>query len=236
MILLLPLILLCTSCNNDILYKEVAIIYPGEGVGPTIPSGASVDDAASLLPWPLPHPTTWRVLDQKYFKTSRTIGDIANRITEALDSTSFTEYSFYKVENGLVIATKLMQFEDDGSPSKNAAPLTWNRLTKIIKQMLTAPPGHYRVVLFVVRPGGFYFNPKPPTEGQADDWVSGGKTLPDNETTSIRNTKEMRVTAVIYQFDKRHSDNKANFIEPEDSHIDAITHLSKSNILQNLQE
>ena len=191
------------------------------------------------FPWPVPRPTTWKKLDPELFEkngTIDTIGDLVNSINKALESAGYGDRSYYSVPGGLAIATRLEQIDDTGAskppPDRFSLKYSMQPFTpkEIIKQMILAPEGHWRSVVFIVTPKPLKISGEPLTEPQARELAREGTSKPDPSVVKKAYTKQIDVIALIYQFDKRRYEKIGHFVD--NSPIDTNTHLAKSNILQ----
>ena len=99
-----------------------------QGEGPPLdgpPKDQPPGDDIVSFPWPPPAPTTQTVLNRTLLvRDAATLGDVAERLTTALEGLGYSEHSFYRAPGGFVLATRLEQIEFDGTPK--AEPLRWS--------------------------------------------------------------------------------------------------------------
>jgi PRC-barrel domain protein len=132
--------------------------------------------------------------------------DIATRLDSALQTAGFAERSYYSACDGFAMASRIQEMKEDGSLVVHSGASVPNTAKFMVSNYLralafgNAPPGHYRVVVFVVT--SVPFAQKPVTKSEDWEWRDKGlNKLP----TTIGNRdflEEYSCTALIYEFRK----------------------------------
>lgn len=146
--------------------------------GYDVQSGGDDESTTNVFPWPPPAPSTSYQLPNASFGASGTMGEVAQSITRALESSGYVERRYYKLPvEGLALVTRLERINVDGSP---AAPrwLTTEgarpNLYLLVRGLFVTDPGHYRVIVFLITkelPGR---KPEDVPIAQAKAWLKGG--------------------------------------------------------------
>ncbi len=163
-----------------------------------------------------------------------TLGNLNDELVAALQTTGYYEKSYYAVPRGFALATRLEQIADDGS--SKTPPDRWSAgpprvehfsAREYFRALLTANPGYYRVVVFVVTDAPFAETGAPVSESEAEKWLtSGANRLPASIASSAFG-QDTVCTALIYEFE-RSAGSAPVLLEP--SRLDAHTHLVKSGL------
>ena len=191
-----------------------------------------------LFPWPPPRPSAFAKIPPKLLvkgEGQTNLGDVADRIENAFQQAGYGEKTWYAVPGGFALASRLEQFNPDGT-SKNE-PDRWSAKIKapeifglkdVMRALFTAQSGRYRIIVFIVTTQPFSAADKTVSADEASKWVQQGAfTLPQ----AIRNldyTPEYYCEALIYEFDQSSRDNPAIFKVP--SELQGETHLKKAKI------
>jgi hypothetical protein len=162
----------------------------------------------------------------------RTLGNLNDALVSAMQTTGYYEKSYYAVPRGFALATRLEQIAEDGSskmaPDRwSAGPPRVEHFSEYLRALLTANPGYYRVVVFVVTDTPFAETGAPVSESEAEKWLtSGANKLPAAIANSAFGQNTV-CTALIYEFE-RSAGSAPVLLEP--SRLDAHTHLVKSGL------
>jgi TolB-like protein len=189
------------------------------------------------FPWPPPAASSFAIisiLDQMGDRQpSLHHADIILR--NAFVHAGHYEISYYSVPDGFAVVSRLEQIEVDGSPKP--PPARWQKrvtqlelfsLKKYLQALFVAPPGYYRLIVFVVSPHQFSQSPSIISRDIAESWLRfGGNKLPE-KLAQQPYTDQYVCTALIYEFEKSDKYEVALLIQP--SRLDAKTHLMKSGI------
>jgi hypothetical protein len=187
----------------------------------------------AMLPWPPPNPSDRVVLDRSLLADTNgpptTLGGVSDRLESALTNAGYPGSSYWGVPGGFALVTKLEQTDRDGTPL--AGRMRWQTsiatmkcfcLTQYLNALLTAPPGFYRVLVFVVTTQEF----APVREREPIDTIERWSQLGLNDLPSgLRATPftdEHEVTVLLYEFVKR---SDADRPESGPARISARDHL-----------
>jgi hypothetical protein len=177
----------------------------------------SVDRTAEIglpkvFPWPPPRPSARLIINQQLVNSAiapdYTLGRVADKLLESLTAAGYEGSGFLAAPNGFVIVTRVEQIDAQGSPVADrwigeiaaSGPFS---LGNIIRLLLQAPAGYFRVIVFVV----------------SDHPVAGGENRSDtleilrewSQSSHLRLPPPLRllpyndsysVVALIYEFEK----------------------------------
>ena len=194
------------------------------------------------FPWPPPAPTTQTVLNRALLtRNAATLGDVAERLTTALDGLGYSEHKFYGAPGGFALATRLEQIEFDGTPKAGA--LRWSAelppreifsLGSFLDALFSAPEGHYRVIVFVVNDQPFTTTARAVSQEEARAWLRGGLNALPESIASVPLKNAHAGTALIYQFRKVGQARPA--VADPDGAQPAVQQLERSGILTALRQ
>ena len=146
----------------------------------------------------------------------------------------YFEKSYYVVPDGFALATRLEQISQDGV--SKAPPARWSAgvpgvehfsISDYLRALLTANPGYYRVVVFVVTDVPFTESGPPANMGDAQKWLTGGANVLPVSIASTPFGPNTVCTALIYEFTRSAGKDPALLLP---SPLDAHTHLVKSGL------
>jgi len=190
-------------------------------------------------PWPPPEATARRVIPRALVtgRAAGTWGEVADRFDSALDKAGYTDLSYYAVPDGFAIATRVERIESDGTSAPDTARWAdvetqrqWT-LETLLRELVGAPIGHYRTIVFVFSPDAFQLDGSRITEAQAERWRSGGVDRLPVSLRGLAYGAGFRCDALIYEFQKRDQAHPAVFVP---GGLPAEIHLSRSRILDAL--
>ena len=135
------------------------------------------------FPWPPPRYSAFATIPRPLMAPAAqtTLQSVSTRLERALDAAGYSERSFYWIPGGFALVSRIEQIRADASPM--GAPERWSvtmhrpvrqGLAAIIKALFDAPPGHYRVIVFVVTDQPFAATNQKPSSQEAADWLSAG--------------------------------------------------------------
>jgi hypothetical protein len=189
------------------------------------------------FPWPPPPASANEVLPNSMFEKRaplKTLGNVNDALLSGLRRTGYFEKSYYSVPDGFALATRLEQISEDGV--SKAPPARWSAaaprveyfsISDYLRALLTANPGYYRVVVFVVSDVPFTESGKPASMADAQGWLTGGaNVLPASIAKSPFGPNTV-CTTLIYEF-TRPAGKDPVLLQP--STLDAHTHLLKSGL------
>ena len=141
---------------------------------------------------------------------------------------------------GVALVTRLERINDDGSPSAENErwPASAERqesargLLDFLQGLFFVDPGHYRVIVFVVRDDAFQTSEKEASKGEANAWLSSGfNRLPD-DAAALPWTARTRCTALVYEFRKPPGGGAEAEMPP--GFLPADTHLRATGLIKAL--
>ena len=192
------------------------------------------------FPWPPPRYSAFEVLERDWLAPAADarLGAAAARLEAAFDAAGYVERSYYRVPGGFALASRAEQIRDDASPYP--APARWSvdpegagrSFADRLRALFNAPPGHYRVIVFVVTDQDFAAAPRTAPEAEARAWVSGGGLRLPASIAALPFTSTHYASALIYEFERRSER------EPADVRVPSATpgrvHLEKGGLWQAL--
>jgi len=190
--------------------------------------------------WPPPSPSDRWMLPRRWFYGRQTLGQTAELIEAALAFVGY-RYSYYRVPGGYAIACALERIRPDGTPLEG--PYRWRRempplralsLGEMLRALVGALPGHYRVIVFLVTDQPISGQGQVATSDQSDKWVAEGTDrLPDPIQKTQFNANH-RVTTLVYEF-QQNSGGSAP-IPVTRSLVSAKDHLQRARLYDPLSE
>jgi hypothetical protein len=194
----------------------------------------------AFTPWPPPVPSEQMVLSRERLtaglNTDPSLGAIGQRLSHALRSAGYSEFTFYRVPTGFAIVAKLEQIAADGTPEPQRSRFNDPNaqsdfsLARYIEHLFYAPKGFYRLIVFAVTSEPIV----PKGAAQADrmkSMVAGGANKLPSAYNKMKFTIDHDVTALIYEFSKS-GDKQVSVLMP--GRLDARTHLEKSGLYSRL--
>ncbi|NBB75495.1 MAG: hypothetical protein GVY35_17765 [Bacteroidetes bacterium] len=190
------------------------------------------------FPWPPPRASTMMNIDDAALRNagdSTTLGQVNDRLVQALDAAGYVEKSYFAVPDGFALVTRLEQIRPDGTPldppdrwSAVAGPLREFSLRAFLRALFTSNPGHFRILVFVATPHPFSQSDQEVSQEEATEWLNVGfNRLPDAMARQLY-TRAYRMTALVYEFEQPESDD-ALLVTP--GRLTARTHLARSGVL-----
>ena len=150
---------------------------------------------------------------------------VGDRLRSQLAAAGYGNLGYYRVTNGFALATGMERVGPDGRPVQGAkrwateatglASLSSSfTLASLIRSLVNADPGSYRVMIFVV-------TNRPVTNSTADMKADTAKVLVVNGASDLpegfsqaRFGPDYRVTALIYEFNRTAVGKPAEFSRP----------------------
>lgn len=237
------LLLLSFSCRMKI--EEVSPPLPPESVAEEPESEVyyeSLDEEQMpKFPWPPPEASAFHKIPNSLLvkqDTTSTFGDIANRIETALDGAGYTQISYYAVPDGFAMVTQLEQIDEDGNPkepgrwSEKYKPISKFSLKHIVKSLLTARKGLWRVTVFIVTSHDFQQQDVEITPGDVIEWLRDGWFRLPPSIAWISYSDFHYCTALIYEFEQTKPNQEAEC--KSTSEITGKLHLERGGIWRRL--
>jgi hypothetical protein len=167
----------------------------------------------AMLPWPPPMPSCRVVLDRAVVEQGRfkikKLGDIDDALLYAINKAGYSEVSYWSVPQGFAIVTPVEQIDSTGRPLENG--MRWSQkiaqmkdfsIQGYLKALVTAPQGHFRVLVFVASPEPFAPVSTKEVLSTIEKWSTGGLNFIPEPIRSKPVDKRYRITALIYEFKK----------------------------------
>jgi hypothetical protein len=157
------------------------------------------------------------------------LGDIFDRLRQALGRAQIQDYTVYGIENdGFAVVARMESIGDDGRPAAErwvqgvVRPSVFS-VGDYLKALFTARPGRYRVIAFLV-------TPRTVTPGEPADkdtlnrlWRGGAGDLPD-DVRKINLPPSGRCEALVYEFFRATDDDPP--VRVADSRLTGPQHLA----------
>jgi hypothetical protein len=162
----------------------------------------------------------------------RRIGDVERAIEQALERTGYVERAFFRTPSGIAMVTRLERIQPDGTSMINDRwPVSPTRyelqfgLTTFLRGLFFVPPGHYRLIVFIVQDKPFNQSDKVLTRDEARGLMSKGANVLPQEVAQ-QSFDGGHCTVLIYEFA---SDSSS--VRLVDSRLTGREHLERSGVL-----
>jgi len=198
------------------------------------------ESAMPSFPWPPPRYSAFSPVPSAFVAPTprASLREVAGRLERAFDVAGYSERSFYWIPGGFALVSRIEQIRADASPmvpgrwavSTTPQPHSFN---DYIKALFSAPPGYYRVIVFVVTDQSFAAANREPTRDEAADWLSSGAIRLPSELAAKPYTSEHYTAALIYEFERKRDDPQAMVKTPSD--FLGRAHLEKAGLWSALQ-
>jgi len=197
----------------------------------------------TLFPWPPPEASSRIVLSTTHWTSVvaglLTLGDVDTVLTQALNAEGYAGASYWGVRNGFALVTPLEQTDArgvalDGASrwSRNIAEMKSFSPTEYIRALLTAPPGYFRVIVFIVTSDSFTTTGTRGLFSTIELWATGGHTFLPDGIRSQPFTNQHKLTALVYEFQKKKSSDNPSTAVP--GRYTAQVHLERSKLMSYL--
>jgi hypothetical protein len=201
----------------------------------------SAPSALPSFPWPPPACNTRSVLPKAVFKNRKVLGDVASKLSIALDAKGYAQQSFFSVPNGFALVTQLEQYNvKDGSVRKGntrwldyPAREPYSGLFDYLTSIVMPQKGYFRLFVFVVTDQPFGGTEPPVSMLEASAWLSEGFNKLPNLIAGMPFEAAYDVTALVYEFEVPESNRKPVQRCPS-PRFNAKTHLQKAGIAAKL--
>lgn len=208
-------------------------------------SAASVPE----FPWPPPPPSAQRVIPAEVLlermreaagqegqapNKTFTLRDLDGVLSSALTSAGYERSYFGAPDGGFALVTRMERTTASGAPDPQQRfdpgfrPLPAFSLDGYLRALFTAPPGYYRIVVFVVSPRPFATTGAPVSADEATAWLEKGLNVLPPVIGRRPYSSAYATTALIYEFEKR--DAQSNPTERHPGRLSADAHLTGSGI------
>jgi hypothetical protein len=193
--------------------------------------------AIPAFPWPPPAASAEHQIRNAWVaKGEHTkLADVARTLEAALDAASYETWRYSSVPRGFALVTQLEQIRPDGTPRPgrerfraDLPSLGDMTFVEFVKALAKAPPGYYRVIVFIVTDTPFSPASKRPSAEEARRWLDIGLNQLPKAMGVLPYEANYRTTALIYEFKKLSKDKPAAFIPK--SLETGKTHLERARI------
>jgi hypothetical protein len=137
------------------------------------------------------------------------LGDIAMSLYSALAKAGQNEKSFYSIPEGFALVTRMEAISKDGMSKPEIS--RWDTgsrpphvfsIASYLEALFKSPPGHYRVIVFLVTSVPFSATDSNVSRDDVARWLRQGAVDLDRTTFAIPVTSSTRCSALIYEFEK----------------------------------
>jgi hypothetical protein len=200
---------------------------------PTASTKPPPSPSAGLPQFPMPPPewTLRTVLPSGLVVTreGEPLGDIFDRLREALSRAQIFDFTVYGIENdGFAVVARMESIADDGRPAADrwvqgvVRPAVFS-IGDYLKALFTARPGRYRVIAFLVTPRTV--TPGAPADKDTLNrlWRGGAGDLPE-DVRRIALPPSGRCEALVYEFFRATDDDPP--VRVADSRLTGPQHLA----------
>jgi hypothetical protein len=210
------------------------------------PSESPIEQPAlqiPLFPWPPPRASSESSIKLKaHAQPFKHLSDIDAALTVALDYAGYEERSYFSVPQGFALVTRLEQTLADGRPMEgeerwavepNRSPGPFSIESYLQRLLLSASPGYFRILVFVVTPVPFSQADAVVDRDAAMSWLGKGfNRLPESVGgIECSATTTYLFTALVYEFEATNSSSRIRL----PGRLTARTHLQKAALLQGLE-
>lgn len=171
------------------------------------------EPAMPHFPWPPPQASGIEVLPTVFLQDQVSLGDVAVALDRALAWIGRHEIRFYSVPNGFAMVTRLEAIDEQGNTIADADRDEVDFLT-YIRNLFWVPPGHYRMIVFVVTDQLFEASGTPLDRERADDLLRRGFIDLPASLSELPYTDRYRTMALIYEFRKERQSEVAQLLAP----------------------
>jgi hypothetical protein len=189
------------------------------------------------FPWPPPAASAETSIPDRWLpgKGEADLATVANTLENALRQASYRKWSYSSVPNGFALVSQMEQIKADGTPSPE--PARWSAdlprvskmtLLEFIRALVSAQPGFYRVIVFIVTDQPWSRMAEEPTGREADEWLAKGFVWLPKSIGKLPYGLDYRTTALVYEFRKDSKDAEATLVAP--SQTTADDHIRKAGI------
>lgn len=200
------------------------------------------------FPWPPPKASAYCKIPSEFLLKTHGethLKDVLDQLERVMDQAGYHERELCAVKHGFAIASRIEQFQADGTPEignnrweAEIKPLPLKTLTTNFKAYLKAvffkDVYHFRKIVFVVKSGEVNESRNPITPGEAKKWFSSSvRSRRLNDILNIYYSRHYTCTALIYEFEKFKMNDEP--IPVEVSNLTGKTHLEKSKLWDALE-
>jgi hypothetical protein len=206
----------------------------------------NLTNTSVLFPFPPPKASTYTEIKRGLLigQSSKEISfaDLNEKLQKALSTAGYVEKSYYQIPEGFALVTRLEKINEDGSPKPEE--MRWVRgeekqqifsISDYLKQLFTANPGYYRIIVFIVTSKPFSQDGKQTvSREEAMNWLNDGNNELSEEIAAKKFTSKHKCTALVYQFERPNS-AKQETVLVTPSPVPALYQLKRSGFFRGLQ-
>ncbi|MCI4645727.1 MAG: hypothetical protein MRY64_13185 [Hyphomonadaceae bacterium] len=225
---------------------------PGSETAAPLPTNPNVEPCdigeLKVFDWPPPEPSTKVSIPRGLLllgipEEDKTLGTVAQRLEAALVDAGYVEFGYQATDcAGFALVTRMEQIDDEGKPLQGTARFEppsdeapWS-LGGFIRQLIGAPPGYYRQIVFVAttRPYEAENLAPPPSREDLDQMVENAdaQALPESMAAEPY-TPAHKLHVLIYEFEKRRDEDPMQLMP---SRLAGVTHVEAAGIYDGLSE
>lgn len=198
------------------------------------------------FPFPPPKASTYVEIKRNLLfadsAKSMTLAEVNDTLDQALTKAGYVEKSYYQVPDGFALVTRLEKINEDGSPKPEQARWVGAKekqrifsISDYLKQLFTANPGYYRIIVFIVTSQSFSQDGKQTvSREEAMNWLTEGNLQLPESIAQKSYTKQHKCTALVYQFERPNSAAQETILLTPSS-VPATSHLTRSGLFKGLQ-
>ena len=212
-----------------------------EPIDPTVPPPPPPPPTLPAFPWPPPPASAELRLPARWLPAIElsNLAEVASRLEEALVDARYPRWSYSSVPNGFALVAQMEQIAADGTPSPGRArwssQMPWvsnMTILEFVRALVSAQPGYYRVIVFIVTDQPWSRAGDRPTGEEAEQWLAKGLTGLTESLGREPYGPNHRTSALVYEFRKASEEGEAILVE--NSLTPAKDHLFKAGIAEPL--
>ncbi len=206
-----------------------------------LPSSASVqpirpNEAVPEFPWPPPIPSAQFEIPGAFIRqrtNPQSLAQVSDRLTSALRRSQY-EYTYYRAPGGFALVSRMERISTDGRPLPEEyrflppgaqEPFDFARY---VEQLFVAPPGYYRLIVFVVTNRSFAATGKTIVASDATTLLRRGLVNLPSDIGQSEFTPLHNVTVLIFEFQKNGADRSVATLSP--GRLSGQTHLQRAGL------
>jgi hypothetical protein len=206
-------------------------------LSPFPPDAPRATAAIPAFPWPPPAASAEHQIRNAWVSKGKEtkLSDVAEKLEAALEDANYETWRYSSVPRGFALVTQIEQIKPDGTPRSgkerfrtDLPSLSDMTFVEFMKALAKAPPGYYRVIVFIVTDTPFSRADKRPSEDEARHWLDVGLNQLPKSMGVLNYEEDYRTTALIYEFKKPSKKDPATFVPK--SLESGKTHLEKARI------
>lgn len=164
-----------------------------------------------LFPWPPPEASARAIISRELFGAASpgTLGAVADILAEALAEAGYTGPGYLGVPGGFAMITRIEQTDRGGRPlAGNARWATKIVVVKsfsisaVIRALMTAEPGFFRVMALVVTDKSFDDNGSRARLETLENWSRKGVDALVPDVRDMPFGENYKISALVYEFEK----------------------------------